>query len=508
MRQSIASIALIRREVEGQTLWLAQWNEGWQAFNFVGGHKRSDETFRECLVREIDEELGLHDGREIFAPSAPLQHLEYTDVSHRTGEETAYVVELFDVALIGSEVLPIIDANPANRWLSECEIMAEKCADGRPISPTPKRYLRESQLMSERQLHVIHLLIRRAVQDGVAFLLCPHDTWLAPDGEPYLALPTKRSVSEPFAPFLQGTSVEAFVDRVAQEDLGLADEDYVIESEIEAVTDRDEVSPSHHVPTDYTIYPIDVWVDPRRHDALVSHTGGTWLTVDAALAHSHLSPTAKAVFEQLVSRHTIYRKRPPQNEREQHQAELLRGIFRAPADQASMDALALKWFSQNRSGVRHLTRSNIDHILDAGNRAFNLRVADPYLRYQLQGLGFTWSFFTHKDKQDCHVHGAPVVEIYGILDGEMEIWWKPYYDRGTSAWNHRILKSGDWLEVDSLQCHIVHWRTPGKGIVFKAGPGPLAEVGKLGVKGKTPCKDCPCMKPPQVVKLEEDGAKS
>jgi len=30
----------------------------------------------------------------------------------------------------------------------------------------------------------------------------------------------------------------------------------------------------------------------------------------------------------------------------------------------------------------------------------------------------------------------------------------------------------------------------------------LAEVGRLGVKGKTPCKDCTCMKPEQVRALE------
>jgi hypothetical protein len=101
------------------------------------------------------------------------------------------------------------------------------------------------------------------------------------------------------------------------------------------------------------------------------------------------------------------------------------------------------------------------------------------------------------------VHGAPVVEIYGVLEGRMEIWWKPYYDRGTSAWSHAILEAGDWIEVDSLQCHIVHWLTEGKGVVFKAGPGPLAEVGRLGVKGKTPCKDCICMKPPDVSRLAQ-----
>jgi len=184
------------------------------------------------------------------------------------------------------------------------------------------------------------------------------------------------------------------------------------------------------------------------------------------------------------------------------QAAALSRLFSPPADPPSMDGLALKWLSHNRSGVRHLPKSSLDQILAASNRALNLRVADPYLRYQMQGLGFTGSFFTHKDAQDCHVPGAPVVEIYGILEGRMEICWKPYYDCGTSAWNHRILEPGAWQEVDSLRCHIVHLLTEGQGVVFKAGPGPLAEVGKLGVKGKTPCDGCACMKPEPVNTLE------
>ena len=125
----------------------------------------------------------------------------------------------------------------------------------------------------------------------------------------------------------------------------------------------------------------------------------------------------------------------------------------------------------------------------------------------MQGVGFTWSFFTEKDRQDIHVHGAPVVEIYGVLEGELEIWSKPYYDRGTSAWSHRIVGPGDWIEVDSLQCHIVRWRTRGQGVVFKAGPGPLTGVGRLGEKGKTPCAECPCMKPPEVIALERELSK-
>ena len=100
------------------------------------------------------------------------------------------------------------------------------------------------------------------------------------------------------------------------------------------------------------------------------------------------------------------------------EAEALAKLHGPVSDRPGMDALASEWLGHNLHGVRHLTRKTLDEILDAGDRAFNLRVADPYLRYQMQGQGFTWSFFTHKDTQDCHVHGAAVVEIYGILEGE------------------------------------------------------------------------------------------
>ena len=322
--------------------------------------------------------------------------------------------------------------------------------------------------MTARHLHVIHLLIRRWQSDGVVFLLCPHDKWLDENGQPYLTLPTKRSVADPLAPFIQGTSLDEYVDHVAQEDLGLHEHEYVLESELESAS-LELASPTQHVTTQYTIYPVDVWVDPSQRDDLQMRTNGQWLSLDASLAHPQLSPTARAVFTTLRDRHANYLATAPENPHDRLQAEVLSRLFAMPADRPSMDGLATKWLRKNRNGVRHLAKQDLDNILTAGNRAFNLRVADPYLKYQMQGLGFTWSFFTHKDAQDCHVHGAPIVEIYGILEGRMEIWWKPYYDLGTSAWNHRILEPGDWLEVDSLQCHIVQWLTEGKGVVFKAG---------------------------------------
>lgn len=141
MRRSVASMALIRCETETQTLWLAQWNEASNSFSFVGGQKHDHESFRECLVREIADQLGFHEGKDVLVASAPLEHLEYTEVSRSTGEQTEYIIELFDVVLTGSSTRSTIDANPVNRWLSEPEIMAEACNEDRPIDPNLKRFL-------------------------------------------------------------------------------------------------------------------------------------------------------------------------------------------------------------------------------------------------------------------------------------------------------------------------------------------------------------------------------
>jgi 8-oxo-dGTP pyrophosphatase MutT (NUDIX family) len=139
MRQSIASVALIRRQQDGRTLWLAQWNRRWQMYNFVSGHKRPEESFRECVVREIGEELGLWEGIDFRLPTEPPKRLEFTDWSDGAGAETAYTMELFEVELIGPAARQRVDANPQNRWLTKEEIRSQRCQDGKPVSRTMSR---------------------------------------------------------------------------------------------------------------------------------------------------------------------------------------------------------------------------------------------------------------------------------------------------------------------------------------------------------------------------------
>lgn len=151
MRTSVAAVALIRRECEGRTLWLAQWNPHWHHYHFVGGHRLAGESFRRCLIREVAEELGLCEGADYVAVG-PVAHLQYTAWSRSAKAETAYTIELFEVRLAGEAARRKVDANPSNRWLAEAEMSNRRCEDGQQVSETMALLLRKAGIWPETDL--------------------------------------------------------------------------------------------------------------------------------------------------------------------------------------------------------------------------------------------------------------------------------------------------------------------------------------------------------------------
>jgi 8-oxo-dGTP pyrophosphatase MutT (NUDIX family) len=147
LRQSTAALAVIRRQRDGRTEWLAQWNDRWQRYHFVGGHKHDDETFRQCMMREIGEELGMAAATGCAVAEQPLAHLDFVAWSEGAGEDTHYVIELFDVSLVGDAVELQAAAAPENRWLTDDHIRNGLAADGRPVSETMRRVLAEADLL-------------------------------------------------------------------------------------------------------------------------------------------------------------------------------------------------------------------------------------------------------------------------------------------------------------------------------------------------------------------------
>lgn len=272
------------------------------------------------------------------------------------------------------------------------------------------------------------------------------------------------------------------LSRIMSGDLKLPEGTFFPEIELPMMKQRELSKHYQGLMKDYYLYPVEVSITPNARETLFEQKQVSWFTVDE-IKNKIKDANILAITDFLKNRY--------------HKDFKL-------ISQPSMDALANYWAKQSNSGVRKVSKNDITDILKAGNRAFNLRVADPYLPYQRQGLGFTWSFFTPKDKQDIHVHGQPAVEIYGVMEGQFVLWHKPMYERGALVWKKEVLNAGDWIEVEALHCHFGYWTTKdGYGTVIKAaGTGELAGVGRIGVSGKTVCKECPvekqCQKHPEM----------
>jgi len=325
---------------------------------------------------------------------------------------------------------------------------------------------------------VLYCLLRKRMDDGAVrfFMIQKQGHWTFP--------PTK---------FCPGEDLYAALVRPMEEDLGMASGSYFPEEELDMIPNAGTTVRYHGLPKQWYLYPVDISLTQEAFSKLKDLPGkDQWWTLDQILKEAK-EPNVLAMANHILK----------------NCSELTSEVFSAP----SMDALASHWAARNEGGVRVVREKDITDILDAGSRAFNLRVADPYLPYQKQGLGFTWSFFTPKDKQDVHVHGLPAVEIYGVMEGRFQLWHKPMNQRGVRTWQCLTLEAGDWAEVEPLNCHFGCWLTPsGLGTVIKAaGQGDLAGVGKLGVSGKTVCDQCnvrdQCTRHPLMFQLMEEYQK-
>lgn len=139
-RRTTAAFGWIERRSPDGRLYLVQWNRKWEAFNLVGGHQEPGETARECVVREIAEELGLVDGRDVSVGEKPLAHIEFTAWSRPLGEWTAYDMTAFAAAIRHPAAFERIEENHDNRWISAEEMRRGETADSRVVSEVATRF--------------------------------------------------------------------------------------------------------------------------------------------------------------------------------------------------------------------------------------------------------------------------------------------------------------------------------------------------------------------------------
>jgi len=134
MRCSQAAVALIRQPTAVGWNFLCQWSDSWRALHLIGGHREGEETFRECAMREMLEELPVGFA-DVSVAAQPLAHLEYVTFSESAGVPTRYILEVFQTS-IDSHAREKVTRQPENAWVSREQIQLGLAADGRRISPT------------------------------------------------------------------------------------------------------------------------------------------------------------------------------------------------------------------------------------------------------------------------------------------------------------------------------------------------------------------------------------
>ncbi len=136
MRVSEAGLAVITRVVaQGNTEYLTQWNDKWRTYALIGGHREVGESFRDCCIREIEEELGLQREVDFKVAAVPLgPRLEYTDHSGSTQVTTKYIFEFFETILEKQ-----VSIDPNNCWIRIDEALSGRAENGCVIAEQVRR---------------------------------------------------------------------------------------------------------------------------------------------------------------------------------------------------------------------------------------------------------------------------------------------------------------------------------------------------------------------------------
>lgn len=138
-----------------------------------------------------------------------------------------------------------------------------------------------------RQVTTAHLQPKTTSKGDELFLLRPHRRWA--DGRRPLLAPLTKKVT---------AGLDAALDAIRRESFGGDGPEPVRQRVLPAVR-LTLASPGTGEVTAYEVLPVVAHFDPRRRKDLARDLGGEWLTRSDALARPDLSPTARALLQEV-----------------------------------------------------------------------------------------------------------------------------------------------------------------------------------------------------------------
>ena len=141
------SIGLIRHPEEVERLWLAVWDDRNYHFDFVVAERLENDSFRECLDREIAWTLPLRSGKDYLISSVARLHLDAAlSLDASQADLMLYSIELFVVDLYGKVAAKSLANDPNLRWVSSDEVLMGKTTCGRCIAPRLVAMIRKADV--------------------------------------------------------------------------------------------------------------------------------------------------------------------------------------------------------------------------------------------------------------------------------------------------------------------------------------------------------------------------
>ena len=146
MNHFTGSIALIRHPEHLENRWLAHWDGRRKHYDFVTAERLDDESFRECLDREIAWVLDIRRDKDYVISSQARLHLDIP-VDLET-EATFFVVEFYIADLYGKSGRASVELNKQLRWLSSDEVLSGQTSEGVPVNPSLVELLNKADVIA------------------------------------------------------------------------------------------------------------------------------------------------------------------------------------------------------------------------------------------------------------------------------------------------------------------------------------------------------------------------
>ncbi|MCG6154858.1 hypothetical protein [Rubinisphaera margarita] len=142
------SVALVRHPEEDEKRWLTLWNERRGQHEMIAANRLEQESFRECLDREIAWQLDLRRGKDYIISSMARLHIEQELELPGDSVAQPYIIEFFVTDPYGKTANAALEEQSNTRWLKATEILDGKTETGEPVDPRLVYLLDRFELIS------------------------------------------------------------------------------------------------------------------------------------------------------------------------------------------------------------------------------------------------------------------------------------------------------------------------------------------------------------------------